>query len=86
MVFDKHQNGVPVAWVITSSSMECQVRKWLSAVKDRMVGLKPKWQPSCFLVDDSRAEIAAIRQNSPPSLQSVESPEAISPHMEEGGG
>jgi hypothetical protein len=61
MAFDAHGNGVPVAWVITSSAMEIEVRKWLNALKEVMVQLKQSWEPSCFLVDDSRAEIAAIQ-------------------------
>lgn len=61
MAFDAHQNGVPVAWVISSSAMEIEVRKWLGAMRDRMLQLNPAWRPTCFLVDDSRAETAAIR-------------------------
>jgi hypothetical protein len=61
MAFDAHRNGVPVAWVITSSAMEIEVRKWLNALKEFMVQLKPSWEPSCFLVDDSQAEIAVIQ-------------------------
>jgi hypothetical protein len=32
MAFDAHGNGVPVAWVITSSAMEIDVQKWLNAL------------------------------------------------------
>jgi hypothetical protein len=59
MAFDAHGNGVPVAWVITSPAMEIEVQKWLNALKEVMVQLKSSYEPSCFLVDDSRAEIAA---------------------------
>jgi len=60
MVFDSHGNGVPAAWCLTSSTMEVEIRMWLSALQQRMVGLQPKWMPSCILLDDSRAEVAAI--------------------------
>jgi hypothetical protein len=60
MAFDPHGNGMPVAWIITTSGIEVEVRKWLDALQQRMVGLKPSWRPSCFLLDDSRAEIGAI--------------------------
>jgi len=47
MAFDAHQNGVPVAWVISSSAMEIEVRKWLGAMRDRMLQLNPAWRPTC---------------------------------------
>jgi len=50
MAFDAHQNGVPVAWVISSSAMEIEVRKWLGAMRDRMLQLNPAWRPASWLM------------------------------------
>lgn len=61
MVFDNHKNGIPVAWVITSSATQANVAKWLADLQQHMRRMAPTFQPSCFLVDDSRAEINAIR-------------------------
>ena len=60
MVFDAHHNGIPAAWIISASAMEVDVRAWLQALKRHMQERRPDWQPSCFLVDDSQAEISAI--------------------------
>jgi len=61
MVFDNHKNGIPVAWVISSSMTQVDVAKWLDDLKRHMLKEDPTWKPSCFLVDDSAAEINAIR-------------------------
>jgi len=66
MVFDDHKNGVPGAWVISSSGTQVDVAKWLTALKERMLKADATWAPSCFLVDDARAEINAIRLISNP--------------------
>jgi hypothetical protein len=61
MVFDDHKNGIPAAWVITSSAAQRDVAIWLADFRRHMRVVEPTFQPSSFLVDDSRAEINAIR-------------------------
>ena len=62
MVLDAHHTGIqaPAAWIISASAMEVDVRAWLQVLEECMQKHNPQWQPSCFLVDDSGAEISAI--------------------------
>jgi hypothetical protein len=61
MVFDKHHNGVPVAWVISSCNSTYDIHKWLSTLFD--VGMKERqdWHVQTFITDDATAEIQALR-------------------------
>jgi hypothetical protein len=43
MVFDKHHNGVPVAWVIASRNTTYDIRKWLSGLFAMGVKERPDW-------------------------------------------
>lgn len=61
MVFDSYQNGVPVAWIITSSGAEKDIKIWLRKLRCKIEGLSPNWEPSGFLVDNDSAEINALR-------------------------
>jgi hypothetical protein len=61
MVFDKHRNGVPVAWVISSRNSTYDIRKWLSALFDVGMKERPDWHVRAFITDDATAEIQALR-------------------------
>ena len=61
MVFDKHHNGVPIAWVISSCNTTEDIEKCLSTLFE--IGIKecPDWQAHAFITDDVATEIEALR-------------------------
>ena len=61
MVFDKHRNGVPIAWVISSRNTTRDLSNWLSSLF--IAGLKERsdWIVQAFITDDAVAEIEALR-------------------------
>jgi hypothetical protein len=61
MVFDKHRNGVPVAWVISSRNTTYDIHKWLSALFSMGVKERPDWHVRAFITDDVTAKIQALR-------------------------
>eukprot|EP01018_Ginkgo_biloba_P014465 Gb_35818 [translate_table: standard] len=60
IVFDTHQNGVPVAWIISSSSSTNDIQNWMEKLQSRIHEVDPMWRPSAFMVDDVVAKINAI--------------------------
>eukprot|EP01018_Ginkgo_biloba_P037069 Gb_24215 [translate_table: standard] len=60
LVFDTHQNGVPIAWIISSSSSTSDIQSWMEKLQSRIYEMDPTWRPSAFMVDDDVAEINAI--------------------------
>eukprot|EP01018_Ginkgo_biloba_P031019 Gb_19917 [translate_table: standard] len=60
IVFDTHQNGVPVAWIISSSSLANDIRNWMEKLRCRIHEVDPTWRPSAFMVDDATADINDI--------------------------
>lgn len=61
MVMDEHQNGIPVAWVISESQTGDSIAQWLKAIVAAVRVQDPDWKPSCFLVDNCEAEHNGIR-------------------------
>jgi hypothetical protein len=61
MVFDSHRNGIPVAWIIVSSTKRLDITNWLKAFRDKMLDAYKSWSPNAFLIDDADAEKEAIR-------------------------
>ena len=61
MVFEKHHNGVPVAWLISSRNTTYDIRKWLSALFSMGVKERSDWRVRAFITDDVAAEIQALR-------------------------
>eukprot|EP01018_Ginkgo_biloba_P033644 Gb_32486 [translate_table: standard] len=61
IVFDTHQNRVPVAWIISSSSSANDIQNWMEKLQSRIHEVDPAWKPSAFMVDAVVAEINAIR-------------------------
>ena len=61
MVFDKHRNGVPIAWVISSRNTTGDLSNWLSSLF--IAGLKERsdWIVRAFITDDAVADIEALR-------------------------
>ncbi|MCO5559038.1 hypothetical protein L7F22_012630 [Adiantum nelumboides] len=62
LVFDGFRNGVPVAWVITSSSTRVNTSSWLTALRNRAFDHCKAWDPNAWMVDDAEAEILSLRQ------------------------
>eukprot|EP01018_Ginkgo_biloba_P035343 Gb_06155 [translate_table: standard] len=60
IVFDTHQNGVPIAWIISSSSSANDIQNWMEKLQSRIHEVDPMWRPSAFMVDAATAEINAI--------------------------
>ena len=61
MVFDKHCNGVPVAWVISSCNTTYDIHKWFSSLFSMGVKECPDWCVRAFIIDDAAAEIQTLR-------------------------
>ena len=55
---DENGHGIPVFWIIHSSSKEETLTQSFDAVAKRM---GPDFKPSVIIVDDCQAEINAIR-------------------------
>jgi len=61
MVFDKHHNGVPVAWVISSRNTIVDICKWMSTLFAIGKKEQPNWHVKAFITDDATAKIEALR-------------------------
>ncbi|MCO5581493.1 hypothetical protein L7F22_035378, partial [Adiantum nelumboides] len=60
LVFDSHCNGVPIAWVITSSTTFESICTWMTCFRDHMLDHYKSWEPRAFMVDDAEQEINAL--------------------------
>eukprot|EP01018_Ginkgo_biloba_P014796 Gb_30458 [translate_table: standard] len=58
IVFDTHQNGVPVAW-ISHQVVQLMTFK-MEKLQSRIHEVDPAWRPSAFMVDDVAVEINGI--------------------------
>ena len=61
LVFDAHHDGIPEAWIITSSSTIINTQAWLTALRDRVLDLNKSWEANAWMVDDAEAEIQALQ-------------------------
>ena len=61
MVFDKHHNGVPIAWVISSCNTTEDIKELLSALFNQGMKKGPDWHVPAFITDDAAAKIEALR-------------------------
>ena len=57
MVFDEWQNGISVAWFITSSSKEEDLTPILATLKDKIVAAMPTWKSSSLIVDNAKQRL-----------------------------
>eukprot|EP01018_Ginkgo_biloba_P001591 Gb_21672 [translate_table: standard] len=62
MVFDQFQNGVPIAWVVSSRDTTSDIEEWLQAIFYAGVKERPDWKVCTFMTDDAAAEIKALRR------------------------
>eukprot|EP01018_Ginkgo_biloba_P015399 Gb_14889 [translate_table: standard] len=60
IVFDTYQNGVPISWIISSSSSANDIQNWMEKLQSRIREVDPTWRSSAFMVDDVAAKINAI--------------------------
>jgi hypothetical protein len=60
LVFDKWQNGILVAFIITSKCAEEDILRWLTALRDMVQLFKPEWHPNVVIVDCAKAKLNYI--------------------------
>jgi hypothetical protein len=60
IVFDQWQNGIPVAFVITSKCAEEDILLWFTSLRDCVLKFKPDWHPNAVIVDCAKAELNCI--------------------------
>lgn len=61
LTFDLSQNAIPVAWIITSSSVGQNIHKWIPSLVERIRGKDTRWKPNAVRVDDPSYEASIIR-------------------------
>eukprot|EP01018_Ginkgo_biloba_P013838 Gb_04941 [translate_table: standard] len=61
MVFDKKQNGLPIAWVISSHNRASDIKIWLSVLIKEGIKESEDWKVNAFMTNDALAEIRALR-------------------------
>jgi hypothetical protein len=57
MVFDDWLNGVPVAYIITSSSKQPDLEPWMKALATKLVSAQEDWMPNAFITNYAQVEI-----------------------------
>ncbi|KAK6918635.1 hypothetical protein RJ641_017057 [Dillenia turbinata] len=62
VVFNSHNNAIPVAWIITPRFSSGDAIRWMRALYDRVHTKDPKWKLAGFIVDDPFADVHAIRE------------------------
>ena len=60
MVFDKHHNGVPIDWVISSHNTTEDIKECLSTLFNQGMKERPDWHVHAFITDDVAIEIEAL--------------------------
>ncbi|KAH1252916.1 hypothetical protein GmHk_04G009739 [Glycine max] len=61
LVFNSSQNAIPVAWIITSSSVGKAIHKWIVLLCERLRTKDPRWRPNAILLDDPSLDYSIIR-------------------------
>ena len=61
MVFDDWLNGVPVAYIITSSSKQPDLEPWMRALATKLGQVQEDWLPNAFITDCAQAEIGGLQ-------------------------
>ena len=61
MVFDDWLNGVPVAYIITSSSKQQDLEPWMRALATKLCASQQGWRPNAFITDCAQAEIGGLQ-------------------------
>ena len=61
MVFDDWLNGVPVAYIITSSAAQVDLEPWMKALANKLMSKQRDWMPNAFITDCAQAEIGGLQ-------------------------
>ena len=61
MVFNDWLNGVPVAYVITSSCKQPDLEPWMRALATKLGSAQEGWMPNAFITDCAQAEIGGLQ-------------------------
>ena len=61
MVFNEWQNGIPIAYCITSTSKQAELTPWLESLKKKMTNSQRDWYPNAFIVDCAQGKINALK-------------------------
>ncbi|XP_054798607.1 uncharacterized protein LOC129303357 [Prosopis cineraria] len=62
LVFNTSQNAIPVAWIITSSSVNKGIHKWIGLLCERIRTRDARWKPSAVLLDNPSFDFSIIRE------------------------
>jgi hypothetical protein len=61
MVFDEWQNGIFVAWIVSTHNNNMNLQMWLIVLKDMLKHNLLEWNPNVFIIDNANVEINAIK-------------------------
>ena len=61
MVFDDRLNGVPMAYIITSSSKQPDLEPWMKALAKKLASVQPDWAPNAFITFCAQAKIGGLQ-------------------------
>nr|ADE77528.1 unknown [Picea sitchensis] len=61
MIFYKHRNGVPIAWMISSRNITEDICKWMSTLFRVGSNECSDWHVRSFITNDVATEIEALR-------------------------
>ena len=61
MVFDKHHNGITVAWVISSRNTTNSICRWMFSLFAIVIKERIDWQFQAFITNDVATETRALR-------------------------
>ena len=61
LVFDKHLQGIPIAWVISERNEGDDFALWMASLQQAGRDACPDWRPSAFIIDCSLAQVNGIR-------------------------
>jgi hypothetical protein len=64
MVIDEWQNGIPMAWIMSTWNKNMNLQTWLTTLKDMLKHDLLEWNPNVFIVDDVDVETNTIKWSS----------------------
>lgn len=85
MVYDCHNNGIPVAFFVPSSATGSNVAAFLAAFKAACRKKLPNFAFNCMLTDNDAAQLQALRQVTKANLFSALWLLLFSAHFSSGG-
>jgi hypothetical protein len=61
MVFDQWQNGIPIAYCITSQCQKEDLTPWMHTLNESIHNTHPSWHLDAFIIDCAQGEINYIK-------------------------